>query len=582
MREEVKKELGVYKKFLRDNGLESPDPYFLTNLRLVAGNADSHYEDYDRIKELWSNHATDGSLELYVHIPYCSQQCHYCCYTGEIPVGKDELNIYVDRLVKHFRFLSPTMKGRLFDNLHIGGGTPSILDEELVLKLLSELTSSFEIDPKGQRSFEFNPSSFSPKKMAILRDFGFNKVSMGVQSFDGKTLRMNNRSDQTTDLVNRSVKEALRLGFDWVNVDLLVGMYGDTEEKAVMSFDKATRLGPHSIYLYSIKPTDFYLEELYGMGRDEYFEEAQKAMDSMIEKVLPIAEERGYISVGVGALPRLGYQNTWIFLRKDLNPTKFYCFGNDQENSVLGIGKGSISYVRKGAKYEMTDPLTDDPSDYKFMVTPYDKRRGMLSLIFNDLSLTSGISRQKFKKVFDEDILSEFGAIMGKLEEIGAVTVTEKEVAFNSDLPGDRLLYALFFLGEDRMAELLKNNKIMKRDKSEYPVDERPAKSTVDSTADRFDEKVKNAMSDNKAGLIDGTVVKTFRGSLSVLSGGKKVKILIDDLTKTIESKDKGEGQQPSFVKEISKGDIRPDDKVSIFVKTDGDKMEAVLIRRIV
>ncbi len=587
MDRETRKELDFYKGFLKEHGLEFPGPHYLANLRLIAGNSQNEKTEIGNIIGLWKDYlkeTPEGNLNLYIHIPYCYQKCHYCCYAGRAPEGNKKLGDYIDKLIRYFRFFSPVFKKTEFSNLHIGGGTPSILTAEMMEKMLSALFSSFRIDSKGQKSFEFNPSSSSLKKMKVLRKFGFNKASIGVQSFNKKTLKMNNRGDQTVELVKKSVTDALKSGFKWVNVDLLAGMYGDTERNVINSFKKAVKLSPHSIYLYSIKPTEYYLQDIYGMDMGEYFLMAKKTMESVIDEINLIAKKNNYKIAGFGAVSSLGYQNTWIFLKNGISPDNFYCFGREQDNSVFGIGPDSISYIRNRTRYQMTDELTANPLDYVFSVNPYDKEKSMLSYIFNDLSLTKSISRDNFKKIFGEDIIVRFKEPIVKLEKIKGVSLTDKEVIFESDLPGDRLLYALFFLGKEGSMELVNRKGLIKNTMNKKISKEKKKKEikTEVSSIENFDEKLSGIMSQGKAKIIECNVTKTYKSSIAVISDKKKKKIFIDKNTKFIEVKNPGKEKHPSFIRNISVGDIKPNDKLAVLVYDVEGKVEGMLVRKII
>ncbi len=583
MNQRAQKELVRYRDIIKNKEIGDLSPYDLSNLRLLIDSPKNHRESASEIFDVWKRYRNrkDEDLNFYLHIPFCYHQCHFCCYAGETPEGKEEVEEYVQRLIKYFHFFSPAFDQKIFDNLHIGGGTPSILSRDLLYELLNKIDELFQFNSLGQKSFEFNPSSFSFDKMKTLRDFGFNKVSVGVQTFDEKMLEINNRADQTNELVEETMKAAHHLGFEWINIDLLSGMYGDTKEKSIMSFEKALSLNPHSIYLYSIKPTTFYLKEIYNLSFKDYFDKAKRSIESVIDEITLIADRAGYMSLGSGALPSLGYQNTWVFLQKEFNISKFYCFSNEQDSTVFGLGYKSLSSIKRKIRYTMDDPLKDDPESYKFFVTPYDEKKSMLFFIFNNLSLTAGISRERFQKTYHKDIMDEFKDVILKLKETGMVSVKEKEIVFTSDLPEDRLVCALFFLEEEKAKEILNNKKNkfkndMNRD--QIKIDE----SNQNKGRNVFDENLKEIMANKTAVLLDGIVERKEKDSLVILSDNEKTEVFLTDLSKIIESEIKKEGDKPSFIKDLSWSEITKGDKVSIFGQKKDNKMEAILIRRII
>ncbi len=586
---DIKKELDLYKDFLKDQGLESPGAYYLTNLRLIASNTENEYWNMDRILLLWKEYLKKGNpvenLDLYIHIPYCYRKCHYCCYAGKEPEGNEELENYIDKLIEYFHFFSPVFKGIKFNNLHIGGGTPSILSESLMERMFSELFSSFQIDSEGQKSFEVNPSSSSREKMKILKKYDFNKVSIGVQSFNEKTLELNNRGDQTMETVNRAVSDALDVGIDWVNVDLLAGMYGDSDDNVIDSFRKAVELGSHSIYFYSIRPTEYYLEKMYSIDNEEYFLKIKKTMELIINKISDIAKEANYRVIGSGAVSQLGYQNTWIFLRKDIKPVKFYCFGADQENSVFGIGPESISYIKKSDRYKAISQLKEDPFDCDFLVTPYDKNEKMLLYIFNGLSLTKSISRKKFEEIFDEDILFNFRNPIEKLEKIGGVSITDDKIIFNSDDPADRLLYALFFLGEKGITSFKNNKALIKRNTKKRCIIEKEKDIVFEDNEEvdikRSGDKIQIMISEGKAYFIRGCFIEKEENHLLIFTGEGESKFRFSDETKFVEVKTQEDGSL-LFVRDIKVDNLISNDELLVLVYNSKKTTECLLVRKMI
>ena len=138
--------------------------------------------------------------------------------------------------------------------------------------LLTSLFDLFKFDDDGQKVMEFNPATSSKGKLKLLKDFGFNKVSFGVQTFTQETLRLNNRGYQTPEMVKEAVSDAKDLGVEIVNIDLLFGLYGDTSKDLIENVKRSLDLNPDTILLYSLQPTRFYLKEFWKMKKDDFFD----------------------------------------------------------------------------------------------------------------------------------------------------------------------------------------------------------------------------------------------------------------------------------------------------------------------
>ena len=184
-------------------------------------------EEYnsESIKSTWSqfikSKKKDDKTDIYIHIPFCFQKCSYCITGSRKLKNNNELNNYIDYLIKDFFYFKKTFSNVKFTNLYIGGGTPSILSEKLLSKLLSKLFFCFSFEENKERTCELNPINSSFNKLLLLKKNGFNRVSFGVQSFDQKVLNINNRGYQTNKSVKKAIVDTRKAGFENINIDLI-------------------------------------------------------------------------------------------------------------------------------------------------------------------------------------------------------------------------------------------------------------------------------------------------------------------------------------------------------------------------
>ena len=120
---------------------------------------------------------------IYIHIPFCKKACHYCNFHFSTSLKyKNEL---LDALLKEIS-LTPGKKDAVIETIYFGGGTPSILELDEIDKILSELSREFMISPDAEITLEANPDDITPEKAAAWLDAGINRLSIGIQSFQGK------------------------------------------------------------------------------------------------------------------------------------------------------------------------------------------------------------------------------------------------------------------------------------------------------------------------------------------------------------------------------------------------------------
>jgi oxygen-independent coproporphyrinogen-3 oxidase len=161
---------------------------------------------------------------LYIHVPFCAQKCAYCAFYSE-PSGGDLINRYVAALIRELEIVADELKPK---TIFFGGGTPSLLNLrqwEQILRAMDRL----HLPGAEEFTVECNPATVSPDKARLLRDFGVNRISMGVQSLDEALLDRLGRI-HTREMVFKSFDILRRAGFDNLNLDLMFAIPGQTME----------------------------------------------------------------------------------------------------------------------------------------------------------------------------------------------------------------------------------------------------------------------------------------------------------------------------------------------------------------
>lgn len=191
---------------------------------------------------------------LYVGIPFCPTTCLYCSFTS-YPIGKwsGRLEEYLDILEKECRIAQAQMKGkRKLQTIYIGGGTPTSLPEEQLEHLLDMIGSVF--DCSGLREFTVEagrPDSITRKKLAILKAHGVGRISINPQSMDQETLDLIGRR-HTVEQVLEVFSMARELGFDNINMDMILGLPGEGKEKVAKTLEQIHRLRPESLTVHCL------------------------------------------------------------------------------------------------------------------------------------------------------------------------------------------------------------------------------------------------------------------------------------------------------------------------------------------
>lgn len=202
-------------------------------------------------------------LLIYVNIPFCNSKCHFCDWVVQVPVADLRLSSespgrsgHLDALQAQIRAMAPKL---LTDNyraaiMYWGGGTASILTTEEIEALHDCLVDEFDLDGLREATIEGSPESLDAGKLALLRDVGFNRISIGVQSFEGERLRKIGRAHSADQAVD-SVLAASAAGFDNINIDLIVGFPGQTLEEVEESLRTAVSLPVNHFSVYPYRAT---------------------------------------------------------------------------------------------------------------------------------------------------------------------------------------------------------------------------------------------------------------------------------------------------------------------------------------
>lgn len=192
------------------------------------------------------------TLGLYIHIPFCKAKCAYCDFYS-LAQSEERMDAYVSALTASLRSAAPNAAEHTVDTVYFGGGTPSLLGAKRLVSLLSTVADSFAVAPGAEITFEANPESARDvSTLRTLRNAGFNRVSLGMQSADDKELRAIGRIHGARD-TEEAVAAARAAGFDNLSLDLIYGLPGQTQEQWRHSLAAAMALAPEHLSCYGLK-----------------------------------------------------------------------------------------------------------------------------------------------------------------------------------------------------------------------------------------------------------------------------------------------------------------------------------------
>lgn len=186
---------------------------------------------------------------IYIHVPFCRQACRYCDFY--FTVSLKYRDAYVDALLRELADRAGESTGSDVSTVYLGGGTPSVLTGEQLGMIMVRVRELFHIDPAAEVTIEANPDDLDDARLAMLRMTGFNRLSIGVQSFHAHHLELMRRSHnagQATDAIRRSAVH----GFDNINMDLIYGLPGLTSAEWEQNVLTAMELPVQHISAYHL------------------------------------------------------------------------------------------------------------------------------------------------------------------------------------------------------------------------------------------------------------------------------------------------------------------------------------------
>ncbi len=193
-------------------------------------------------------------LGLYIHIPFCRKRCKFCYFKVYTDKNATEIEVYLDALIKENELYSnhAAFQGRQLRFAYFGGGTPSYVSEKQLLYLVEGLNRHVSWENAEEVTFECEPGTLNKAKLEALKEIGVTRLSLGIEHFDDMVLELNGRAHLSPE-VYRAYDWAREVGFPQINIDLISGMMGETDDKWHETIRRAIELEPDSVTIYQME-----------------------------------------------------------------------------------------------------------------------------------------------------------------------------------------------------------------------------------------------------------------------------------------------------------------------------------------
>jgi oxygen-independent coproporphyrinogen-3 oxidase len=355
---------------------------------------------------------------MYLHIPFCRKRCHFCYFRVYTDKNSEEVNAYLDVLVRELELYAdlPAITGRPLDFIYFGGGTPSFLSSSQLDSLVSRLVRIRPWSDAREITFECEPGTLTETKLASIRDMGITRLSLGVENFDDRILELNGRAHRSGE-VYKSYEFARSLGFGQINVDLIAGMLGETEDTWRHSIAEVLRLEPDSVTVYQMElpfNTTISGDILNKTGQ-------------FSEPVADWATKRRWVGEAFDALEEAGYHVASAYTAvRDRSKRFVYTEQLWEGADMMGLGVASFGHINgvhvqnldRWETYERAVREGRIPLSRAYKPTPEERmiREFVLQLKRGSLD-PSG-----FRTRYGVDVLGRFGPQLDSLAEEGWLT----------------------------------------------------------------------------------------------------------------------------------------------------------------
>ncbi len=321
---------------------------------------------------------------VYIHIPFCNYICAYCDFC-KVFYNKKYINKYLNTLEKEIK---TNYRGELITSLYIGGGTPSSLSIDELEKLL-DILKIFNLSKDCEFTFESNPDSLTIDKIKLLKKYGVNRVSLGVETINNKLQDIIERRTDKDTVIN-CIINIKNIGITNINVDLIYAIKGETLEDLKQDLEFLISLDVPHVSTYSLIIEDNTKLKINNIKNID------KSLDrEMYDTISSILKDNGYIHYEISNFARVGYQSK--------HNLKYW-----ENKHYYGFGTGASGYI-DNIRYTNTRSITKY-IDGKFIYNTevLTKKDEMFYEIMLGFRTNKGINKKEFNDKYNVNIKDVF------------------------------------------------------------------------------------------------------------------------------------------------------------------------------
>ena len=329
---------------------------------------------------------------IYIHIPFCKQRCVYCDFYKEIADDEARIDRYIQALIREIQQRKDYLPDKKIATIYFGGGTPSVLSYRHFKAIFDVLHEYYNIDAEAEITLEANPDDLNEEYLRLLATLPFNRLSVGIQTFNDKLLKLLNRRHDAKEAIS-ALEMVRKYDFNNISIDLIYALPNQNLEDWKSDLSQAFALNPEHISAYGLsyeKGT-----ELWKMRKEGFVHETEDELSlAMFDYMRLIMREKGYETYEISNYAKPHYRSKhnsayWKFI------------------SYLGLGPSAHSFDGKARQWNVSsEKIYIEKIENEAIA--YHKEILSQQDLYNDyimvaLRTSEGIDLQYLQSTFDDE-----------------------------------------------------------------------------------------------------------------------------------------------------------------------------------
>ena len=353
-------------------------------------------------------------IGIYIHIPFCIRKCYYCSFNS-VENQQGLIEPYISSLIKEIEGRSSDVKQYKAKSIYIGGGTPTILKASHLNMILNGCRRHFNLQRNIEITIEANPKTVDDNKLLELKSAGFNRISIGIQSFNDDELKLLGRQHNSDDGTS-AFKAARNANFDNIGIDLIYGIPNQKKEDWDDTLGKAIKLNPEHISIYSLSIEKGTLFDKL-VAEDKLLTLSDDEAADMYNTAYAKLKQAGYLPYEISNFSKPGFSSRHNQI-----------YWNNEE--YIGIGAGAYSYINKKRLWNVSDIKKYIEKNGKAIEGQEDLKTAQIlaETIMVRLRTIDGIDICRLNSMFKIDFLKQYKEKISKLTDAGLIEIADNHL----------------------------------------------------------------------------------------------------------------------------------------------------------